>query len=279
MKKEDIIVGKQYFLVEEENIRRIKVTGKYTGKDKKGYINYSNANDFERFSGTTKEDNIVDNLTVEQKHKLLASENEAMEKRIRELHEESVIDTTYKELELHSDELDIQSEEKAKELLPYVKNHYIDMLASYCDGKTEIKEWERDGCPYDNSGEVYSTHEFLTMENTVEEVLGNYTGNRVATFESGHGWDFRTIQEDDFDDFCEDIADKVVVYVVKQYFENHSIPYYEDADIYEYVNWIDVIGIFDVEDMFDTDLKIKDLLSQKEDLPENELWNTITSKK
>jgi hypothetical protein len=190
-------------------------------------------------------------------------------------------DIADKELELHSDELNIQTVEKAKELLPYVKNHYIDKFLSYCDGKTEIKELERDDCPYDNSGELYSTHEFLTMENTVEEVLGNYTGNRVATFESGHGWHFLTIQEQDFEDFCNDMIYEVMIYVVKHYFENHSIPYYTDADsdMYEYINWIEIMGIFDVEDMFDSDLKIKDLLSQKEDLPENELWDTITSKK
>jgi hypothetical protein len=113
----------------------------------------------------------------------------------------------------------------------------------------------------------------------VEEVLRNYTGNRQATFESGRGWDFLTIQ-DDISDYNKEISDELTLYVVEQYLEKKSIPFsrYDDIDIFYYVEPFRAAKIFDIEDMFDTDLKIKDLLQQKEDLPENELWNAITKK-
>ena len=107
------------------------------------------------------------------------------------------------------------------------------------------REWHKNGCPYDDSGEL---HEVVgktigDMCHTDIEVLSAYSGYNIATFTSGCGLHWRTVAEEicyDIDDYFADVKRRFI-------FENQK----EVCEALDFTEPLDDDNYFDLLDEWD----------------------------
>ena len=104
-------------------------------------------------------------------------------------------------------------------------------------------EWENgyEDNPYDHSGTLVENG-YISLDLTVRNFLENeYSGNRKATFVSGHGWDYFTY-EDEISNDTLDIASDIMLSAIRRHIENHFGENLSDDDL---SNIRDSCGEFD----------------------------------
>lgn len=178
----------------------------------------------------------------------------------------------------------------AEQMKPYVVNYTINKIVSYCQGDTRVKFWIRGGCPWDRSGEVLSTNEFLTMNNTVAEVLENYTGNSFATYCAGCGLSFENIS-DILNSRLFEIRSLLSNHLLEQYLiknnieidedavadvcDQHSLEFYDSIDDIEKEFTSEEEFLYEKIYGFDVDITVEEFAKNIVELPKNELWEQI----
>lgn len=110
------------------------------------------------------------------------------------------------------DKIEESSDEIEKQIFDYIKKHV--------KADTKHLEWDFDGCPYDHSG-------ILVEKGTIDlsQSLGvflneEYTGQRIPTFESGHGWHYECF-EDLLSELTIDIAENILKKITRAFIEKH----------------------------------------------------------
>lgn len=112
----------------------------------------------------------------------------------------------------------------ASEILDLIRNEAQDAIHYI---------WKDDGCPYDHSGIIIPHGKIDKNTTTVWEFLQfEYTGNKVATYESGLGFSYETYDEKISYDTL-DIAYKIMCECVKKQLENKFQKNIPDNEIQE----------------------------------------------
>lgn len=77
-----------------------------------------------------------------------------------------------------------------------VRTYLSLLVGNACDwgNDTPHFKWKSDGCPYDHSG-VVEQQGNIDQNITIGAFFDEYTGERRATFESGHGWNYISYSE------------------------------------------------------------------------------------
>ena len=132
----------------------------------------------------------------------------------------------------------------------YIENRVLGEIRSYLSPLPTHYKWEIDeAVSWDRSGRIVQDG-LISLNQTVKTFLEEeYTGNSLATYESGRGLDYMTYI-DKLDSFVQDIGAELKIALTVRYIENNTGIVLEDKD-YTTVNEC----LMDNDD-FDEDLDI-----------------------
>lgn len=138
---------------------------------------------------------------------------------------------------------------------PFIKAKIIRELKKYINPLPIHYEWENgyEDNPYDHSG-ILVEKGIVSTNQTVAEFLENeYTGNRIASYESGCGWYYDTYGEDLSYDTI-DIAGDIMRTAIRTCIENEFSVALNDDEFMEISdecgNFDDIYGVCIASDFF-----------------------------
>ena len=124
-------------------------------------------------------------------------------------------------IQCYNDNLQEMTDKINKELSnkKVIKKMFIDFLNRRIGVETTHYVWKRGYCSYDCSGELRRDG-YIDLNKTIYEILNDeYTGNSIATYNSGCGLDWETYMESfgqDLFDFAKGILEDTVRTTIKE---------------------------------------------------------------
>ncbi len=132
----------------------------------------------------------------------------------------------------HVDEIVEYVNECLERLKEFIKVKMIRRIRDELSPIPVHYEMEFDYNPYDNSG-ILVEDGYISLDQTVEEFLENeYSGNKIATYERGRGWDYYTYEDEIRSDILTIIGD-IMFPAIRRYIENHFGVNLSDDEFYD----------------------------------------------
>ena len=91
----------------------------------------------------------------------------------------------------HADEIVQYVNKTLLDFMPELKNKVLDKIKEYLDPQPKHFDWVDNGDPYDYSGEIRENG-YISLSQTLESFLEEYTGAKEATHVSHYGWHYTT---------------------------------------------------------------------------------------
>ena len=132
----------------------------------------------------------------------------------------------------------------------YIANRVLGEIRSYLSPLPKHYKWEIDeAVTWDRSGRIEQDGLISLNQTVITFLEEEYTGNSIATYESGRGLDYMTYR-DKLDDFVRYLGAELKIALTARYIENNTGIVLEDKD---YTTVSDCISD---NDDFDEDLDI-----------------------
>lgn len=118
----------------------------------------------------------------------------------------------------HADEIVQYVDKVLLDFMPELKDKVLDKIKEYLDPRPKRFDWVDNGDPYDYSGEIRENG-YISLNQTLESFLEEYTGAKEATYVSSYGWRYTTYG-DEIADFIFPIVCALMKDSVFEFLEN-----------------------------------------------------------
>ncbi len=119
----------------------------------------------------------------------------------------------------HDDEIIKYIDECFEQEKEFIKTKMIQQIREELSPIPNHYEWKCVYNSYDHSGELIEDG-YISLDLTVIDFLNEYSGAKIATYESRYGWKYLTYDDEISEDMME-IASNIMLSAIRKYVENH----------------------------------------------------------